>query len=163
MEKEKESPDNWKTNFDQVMTTAKAARESEGDDKAPGKPRHVERSEKMHAVVMRAHGMIKKFEVMKQEETIQKEKAEKEKEKNAGMKDTEEKVNQDKAANLAKTAEEFSKAAAEAAKKVAALEADAKEAEANGAGNLLELLDQLDAAKAEEVEARKKAEAAVDE
>lgn len=153
-------PDGWKANFQNVLNVAKAARDGTEDDEEGGKPESVERQEKIHATVVRAHAMVKKFKVLN--EMTKKEAADAAAKRASDGDGVTEEMNKMHGEDLAKKADAASVAAAHAAQSVKDLQGQYDTAVANGAANAATLLQQLTSAQTAEAEARKTAEEHVD-
>jgi len=145
---EKTQSGEWVGFYKNIVENAKQVSDSVLTGKAPpGKPKTVERAEKTQAIIMKAHKAIAKMKKMDAVEVVK-----------AGP-TADEVVQQEKTRELASIAEEHSKAAAAASKKVSDLSAAiAAAAVADKAG----LQSQLQAAKQAEIAATTQAEASVE-
>jgi len=153
----------WRKNYDHVVAKAKeSAKASAGDSAPPGKPKHVERSEKAHAVTAKANGMIKKLKVLNtnsKQEQAQKEKAAAEKKE---AEDTNNQVKKYQAEKLAAAADKDARLAATAALNIAKLKSEQRIAKKSGTGNVKHFTPELKHAKALEIRQRKRAEKAAE-
>lgn len=139
----------WVGFYKNIVQNAKQTADSVLTGKAPpGKPRSVERAEKTQAIILKAHSAIAKMKKMDAAQVVEKPGA-----------TADEIAQQEKTRELAAVAEEHSKEAAAASKKVADLTAATAAADAAGKAGLQ---SQLQNAKQEEVAATTKAESSLE-